>query len=387
MIQRIYQRPVRECLRKFPAVAIVGPRQCGKTTLARQFEAAYFDLESEGSAARLDAEWDRRVGGTELIIIDEVQQAPRVFSRLRGAIDADRKRNGRFLLLGSVSPSLVESAAESLAGRLATVRMTPLLLGELEAGRIDDLWLRGGFPDGGILAAEMFPEWQENYLDALTTRDLPNWGLPAKPRQTSRLLAMLAAAHGQPLNASQLGASLALNHKTVLSYVDFLEGAFLIRRLPSYSTNIRKRLVKTPRVYWRDSGLLHALLNVSDLDGLYRQPWLGQSWEGFVIEQTLSTLAACGRRAQSFCFRTSDGHELDLVLDWGTERWAIEIKLTSDPSAAELKRLNAAADLIGAERRVLVCRIAETIETDRLVVADLSEWLRRLAPGRGSAVP
>jgi predicted AAA+ superfamily ATPase len=378
MIPRIYRRPVRERLGKFPAVAIVGPRQCGKTTLARQFKAAYFDMETQGSEARLDAEWDQRTSGAELIIIDEAQQAPRVFSRLRGTIDADRKRNGRFLLLGSVSPSLMKNVSESLAGRLGMVRMTPLLLPELKAAQMDDLWLRGGYPDGGILAPEMFPEWQENYLEALATRDLPNWGLPAKPRQTLRLLAMLAASHGQPLNASQLGASLALNHKTVLSYVDFLEGAFLVRRIQPYFANIKKRLVKTPRVYWRDSGLLHALMNVFDLDGLYRQPWLGQSWEGFVIEQTLSTLVASGKRGQAFYFRTSDGHELDLVLDWGTERWAIEIKLTSNPSPAELDRLNATADLVDATRRVLVCRISRKIETEKLLVTHLSGWLRQL---------
>ena len=379
MIPRIYRRPVRDSLGKFPAVAIVGPRQCGKTTLARQFKAAYFDMETEGSATRLDAEWDRRISGAELIIIDEAQQAPRVFSRLRGTIDADRKRNGRFLLLGSVSPSLVENVSGSLAGRLGMVRMTPFLLPELKAAQTDDLWLRGGYPDGGILAPEMFPEWQENHLEALATRDLPNWGLPARPRQTSRLLAMLAASHGQPLNASQLGASLALNHKTVLGHIDFLEGAFLIRRLQPYSTNIKKRLVKTPRLYWRDSGLLHALMNVVDFDGLYRQPWLCQSWEGFVIEQTLATLTASGKRARPFYFRTSDGHELDLVLDRGADRWAIEIKLTSNPSTAELDRLNATADLIDATRRILVCRISRKIETDRLLVTHLSGWLKQLA--------
>lgn len=379
MIPRIYRRAVRDRLRKFPAVAIVGPRQCGKTTLARQFKAAYFDMETVGSEARLDAEWDQRTSGAELIIIDEAQQAPRVFSRLRGTIDADRKRNGRFLLLGSVSPSLMENVSESLAGRLGMVRMTPFLLPELKAAQMDDLWLRGGYPDGGILTPDMFPEWQENYLEALATRDLPNWGLPTKPRQTLRLLAMLAASHGQPLNASQIGASLALNHKTILSYIDFLEGAFLIRRIPPYFANIKKRLVKTPRVYWRDSGLLHALMNVVDLDGLYRQPWLGQSWEGFVIDQTLSTLMASGKRGQAFYFRTSDGHELDLVLDWGAERWAIEIKLTSNPSPAELDRLNATADLIDAKRRVLVCRISRKIETDNLLVTHPSGWLRQLA--------
>ncbi len=378
MIDRIYTRQVRNKLGKYPAVAILGPRQCGKTTLARWFDGAYFDMESEGSEARLDAEWDLLTAGDRLVIIDEAQRAPRVFSRLRGAIDADRKRNGRFLLLGSVSPALMENVSESLAGRLGFVRMTPLILPELDAGRMDDLWLFGGYPDGGILQPAMFPEWQHDYLDALATRDLPTWGMPARPPQTMRLLAMLAGVHGQPLNASGLGGSLSLDHKTVLRYCDFLEGAFLVRRLPPYFANVRKRLTKTPRLFWRDSGLLHALMNVNDLEHLYRQPWLGHSWEGFVIEQTLAALAAAGKRVQPFFFRTSDGYELDLVLDWGTQRWAIEIKLTSNPSTDMIDRLHRTADMIDARRRILVCRIAEKIENDRLLVVHAAEWLRRL---------
>ncbi len=378
MVPRIYQRQLREKLKRYPAVALTGPRQCGKTTLAQKLGGVYFDMETAGSEARLDAEWEGLVSGRRLIIIDEAQNAPGVFSRLRGTIDADRKRNGRFLLLGSVSPGLMENVSESLAGRLGLVRMTPFILPELKTGQMDDLWLRGGYPDGGILEPQMFPEWQDSYLEMLATRDLPSWGLPAKPRQTMRLLAMLAAVHGLPLNASQIGSSMALDHKTVLSHCDFLEGAYLIRRLLPFSTNIRKRLVKRPRILWRDSGLMHALMGVTDLDHLYRQPWLGHSWEGFVIEQTLATLSASDLRATPFFFRTSDGYELDLVLDWGTERWAIEIKLTSNPSKAMIDRLNATADLIDASRRVLVCRIARRIETEKLLVASLPVWLKKL---------
>ena len=194
-----------------------------------------------------------------------------------------------------------------------------------------------------------------------------------------RLLTMLAAVQGQPLNASQLGASLALDHKTVQGYCDYLEGAFLVRRLQPYFANLGKRLVKAPRVFWRDSGLLHAILNVTDLENLYRQPWLGHSWEGFIIEQTLATLSTAGKRAQPFFFRTSDGYELDLVLDWGTKRWAVEIKLTSDPSTDMISRLHKTADMIGAVRRILVCRTARTIENNTLLVTNLSDWLKKLA--------
>ena len=376
MIPRLCIRQVRDKLAKFPAVAILGPRQCGKTTLAKQFSGVYFDMESEGSAARLDAEWDALTNGKRLIILDEAQQAPKIFPRLRGTIDASRKRNGRFLLLGSVSPSLMENVSESLAGRLGLVCMSPFILPELKTRQLEDLWLRGGYPDGGILKPTMFPQWQNDYLDTLATRDLPIWGLPAKPQQTLRLLHMLAALHGQPLNASHLGSSLALDHKTVLRYCDYLEGAFLIRRLQSYFPNVGKRLVKTPRVYWRDSGLLHALMGTKDIEHLYRQPWLGHSWEGFIIEQTLETLAAVGARAQAFFFRTSDGHELDLVLDWGDQRWAIEAKLTSNPSTEMISRLNKAGDMIDATRRILICRIARKIENDTLLVTNLAGWLK-----------
>ena len=374
----MYTRQVQNKLAKFPAVALLGPRQCGKTTLAQRLRGTYFDMEIEGSRARLDAEWDQLAGSDRLVVIDEAQQAPEVFSRLRGTIDADRKRNGRFLLLGSVSPALMTSVSESLAGRIGIVNMGPFVLPELKVSQLDDLWLRGGFPDGGILSPSMFPEWQNDYIQTLAARDLPTWGLPAKPRQTLRLLAMLAAVHGQPFNASRLGSALSLDHKTITSYCDFLEGAFLIRRLQPYHANIRKRLVKTPKVFWRDSGLLHAQMGVMDLEHLYRQPWLGQSWEGFVIEQTLAVITGSRGLIRPFYFRTSDGYELDLVLDRGPERWAVEIKLTSDPSRGEIERLQTTAEMVAARRHILVCRIARSFGNKRLFVTNLSGWLRCL---------
>ena len=197
MISRIYARQVRDKLGKFPAVAILGPRQCGKTTLARQFAGAYFDMETRGSEARLDAEWDDLARGRKLIVIDEAQQAPKVFSRLRGTIDADRKRNGRFLLLGSVSPALMKNVSESLAGRLGLVRMTPFILPELKVARMDDLWLRGGYPDGGIQTPRMFPEWQEDYLDTLVTRDLPTCRLIRSTASVTKLPTCQVPSHRQ----------------------------------------------------------------------------------------------------------------------------------------------------------------------------------------------
>jgi len=171
---------------------------------------------------------------------------------------------------------------------------------------------------------------------------------------------------------------MGLDHKTIIRHCDFFEGAFLIRRLPPYSANIKKRLVKTPRLFWRDSGLLHSLMGVATRDHLFNCPWVGASWEGFVIEQTLASLAATGDHCEAFYFRTSDGHELDLVLDRGGELWAVEIKLTSNPTTEMIKKLNKSADLIGATRRVLVCNIGRKIANETLLVTDLNGWIKNL---------
>ncbi|HEY3236312.1 MAG TPA: AAA family ATPase, partial [Polyangiaceae bacterium] len=226
----------------YPAVALVGPRQSGKTTLARSFEGDYFDLEQDSERLRLDLEWPRLAAGQSFVILDEAQSWPEIFNRLRGVIDVDRKRCGRFLLLGSVAPSLMEQVSESLAGRLSIVELSPFTLTELpsKAARAR-LWLCGGYPDGGVLEPKRFPGWQLDYLSLLIQRDLPAWGLPARPQVTQRLARMLAAVHGQTWNASQIGQSLGLNYQTVNSYVDYLEGAFLVRRLIPFHANVKKR--------------------------------------------------------------------------------------------------------------------------------------------------
>jgi len=379
MIGRRVRRLLLERLASYPAVALVGPRQCGKTTLARSLEGAYFDLEQDQDRLRLDLEWDRLAAGADLVILDEAQAWPAAFARLRGAIDQDRRRTGRFLLLGSVSPSLMVRVSESLAGRLSLVELTPFLWTELRnSAARERLWLVGGYPDGGVLARKRYPQWQVDYLALLTQRDLPNWGLPSRPQMTNRLLRMLAALHGQVWNASQVGQSLGLSYKTVNSYLDYLVGAFLIRRLQPYQANIRKRLVKSPKVYWRDSGLLHALLNVSDERDLLAQPWVGASWEGFVIEQALGVLASTGRRFDAYYFRTRDRHEIDLVLEIGRELWAVEAKLTASPGPAEMERLNRTSDLIGASRRLLVSKTRHEYDDGRCVSCNLPSLLHRL---------
>jgi predicted AAA+ superfamily ATPase len=353
-------------------VALIGPRQSGKTTLARSLGGRYFDLEHEPDRLRLDLLWDGLQEERDLLVLDEAQTWPAIFPRLRAAIDRRRSRNGRFLLLGSVSPALMKEVSESLAGRMTLVELTPFLFNEVEAGSLTRLWRRGGFPGGGILGGRKYPDWQGDYLTLLAQRDLPAWGLPAKPQVTLRLMRMLAALHGQVWNASQVGQSLGLSYHTVNGYLEFLTGAFLIRRLDPYAGNLKSRLIKSPKVYWRDTGLLHFLLGASDDDSFLSRPWLGASWEGFVIEQILGLFEQRGLHPGAYYLRTSDQREIDLILDLGSRLWAIEIKLTSSPDPGDMEKLNRHADLIKADQRILVSRTAHNISNGRQVSCNLN---------------
>lgn len=378
IIQRKIKTLVQRRLKSYPAVALVGPRQSGKTTLARSLSTEYFDLEQETERLRLDVQWPSLIKAKKLIVFDEAQTWPELFPRLRGAIDEDRRRNDRFLLLGSVSPELMKHVSESLAGRLSLIELSPFIITELPDTPLTELWLKGGFPDGGILASSLYPQWQKDYLGLLTQRDLPNWGLSAKPQVMQRLLKMLAAVHGQLWNASQIGQSLGLSYHTVNSYVHFLEGAFLIRKLQPWSANLRKRLVRSPKCYWRDTGILHSLLGVQNYKMLLNQPWAGVSWEGFVIEQILNTLNATGKPVDPWFFRTAGGAEIDLLFQRGNKLWAIEVKLTSHPSMQDFDSLNRAADMVGADKRVLVSQTTQAAMGDDRVSCSLPELLKIL---------
>lgn len=356
-------------------MVLVGPRQCGKTTLARKLGRHYFDLEQLEDRTRLDIEWDALTHGNELVVLDEAQAFPPVFRRLRGAIDARRKRAGRFLLLGSVGPELMTEVSESLAGRLAIVELSPFLVGEVGREKLDAVFRMGGFPDGGVLRRKAFPVWQESYVALMTRRDLPNLGLRAPPATTDRLLRMIAASHGAIFNASQLGQSLGISYHTVQSYLGFLAATYLVRLLPPFEANLKKRLVKSPRLYVRDSGVLHSLLGLGPTDDLFARPWVGASWEGFVIEQILGARAARGDAFDAFFFRSHDGHEVDLVLTSGRDLEAIEIKLTSDPSSDDLDRLDRVGALIGATRTVLLTRTKKPARSTSRWSVDLTTYL------------
>ena len=380
MLRRASAPLLRSTLRRFPAATIVGPRQCGKTTLAREIGGEYFDLEQESDRVRLDLEWTRLIAGRTRVILDEAQTYPAVFPRLRAAIDADRSRNGRFILLGSVSPALMHSVSESLAGRMAVIELTPFLWTELTARPMRSrLWLMGGFPDGGVRRPASFPQWANSYLRLITERDLPALGIPCKPQVTQKLLRMMAALNGQQWNASELGRSMGVNYQTVTRYVDFIEGAFLLRRLPAFHVNLSKRLVKAPKIHWCDTGLLHATLGIDSDDALRHHPAVGASWESFVVEQALGTLAALGVPHSAVHFRTGDGYKLDLVIESGRERWAIDIKLTSDPSPHDLARLEKCASMVSATRAILVSQVATDAGDKRRLSCGIERFLGEIA--------
>lgn len=373
MIDRKITPLLKRRLGDFPAVALLGPRQVGKTTLAKTFSELYFDLELEEDKIRLDLQWPEISEGGQLAILDEAQNFPEIFPRIRHAIDSQRKKNGRFLILGSVSPALMTKVSEVLTGRIAICELATLSIEEIDNQVEDQLWLMGGFPDGGILKTDNFRVWQESYLDLLSMRDLPAWGLPAKPQVTKRFFKMLAAGHGNVWNASQIGKSLGVSYHTANTYLDYLLQVYLIRSIAPFAANIKKRLVKSPKIYWRDSGLLHALLNIGDMNSLLTQPWVGFSWEGWVIEQIVVFLQNNDVHFDGpYYLRTHDGIELDLVLTISGELWGFEIKLTTNPTAEDISALERKGRLLNADKMALISRTKKPILGQRVHSTNLA---------------
>jgi predicted AAA+ superfamily ATPase len=362
MICRLVEEDIRQALNRQAAVGIIGPRQVGKTTLALQLAeerpSIYLDLESPQDRAQLQEPelfFEREAG--KLIILDEIHRTPDLFQPMRGFIDRERRRGrrtGQFLILGSAAIDLLRQSGETLAGRIDYVDMTPVTALEIASGREheDRLWLRGGFPDS-LLARTDKDSFllRRSLIRTYLERDVPQFG-PRLPAETlERLWIMLAHNQGQLLNASRLAASLEVSSPTVSRYIDLLADLLLVRRLPPLIANVGKRLVKSPKVYVRDSGLLHALLSLRSLHEVLGHPVAGSSWEGFVLE---SLLAAAPDDASASFYRTAAGAEVDLVLDLGRKlgRWVIEIKRTAAPSAS--KGLRNAIDDLKPDRAFIV---------------------------------
>lgn len=368
MNPRFVQQQLVEQLAQFPAVVLLGPRQAGKTTLAlaemaRRGDALYLDLELPSAQRQLDdPEAFLLAQRHRLVILDEVQRLPDLFAVLRGVIDIRRRDGeaaGQFLLLGSASGVLLQQASESLAGRVAQLELTPFQAREVlpaDATGIDlnPLWVRGGFPLSWLASDDAASlRWRDAFIATYLERDIPALG-PRIPATTlRRLWTMLAHVQGGLLNQSQLAASLAVSGQTVARYIDILSDLMLVRRLPAWHGNVGKRLVRAPKVYVRDSGIVHALLGLATLESVLSHPVAGASWEGFVIEQLL----AAAPQAEASFYRTSHGAEADLVLSWRHgETWVVEIKRSLAPTVSRGFHL-AAAD-VGASRKLLIAPVA-----------------------------
>lgn len=321
----------------FPVAAILGPRQVGKTTLVKAIqqelpkESIYFDLEIPSDLAKFsaDAEIFLKNLYSQTVILDEIHRLPNIFVLLRGLIDQQREA-GRFILLGSASPDLLRNTAESLAGRISYLEMHPLHYREIAPQNYQKHWLWGGFPAVYMTENDKIKSlWLNDFLMSYLERDLPQLGLSVSPLLMRRLLMMLASMQGGILNYSTLANSLGVSQPTVKNAIDFLEQAFLIRRLQPYFTNIGKRLVKSPKIYIRDSGLLHHLLSIKTFENLLGHIVAGGSWEGYIIQEIISMLP---QDALPFYYRSQDGAELDLVIEQGMGiKLAIEIKLSDSP--------------------------------------------------------
>jgi predicted AAA+ superfamily ATPase len=360
MIERRVAQKLDQTLQRTPAVALLGPRQVGKTTLAQAIAenrpSIYLDLENPEDLAKLnDPLAFLSLHADKLVIIDEIQRSPELFPVLRGLIDKNRKagrKGGQFLLLGSASMDLLRQSSESLAGRISYLELSGLNLLELNPDEdAKKLWLRGGFPESYLATSdEEAMDWLEDFIRTYLERDVPQMGFRVPASRLRRLWTMLAHLQGELTNNSKLAVNLEVNAKTVAHYIDILVDLLLVRRLEPWHVNVKKRLVKSPRLYVRDSGILHRLLGIEDLDGLLSNPVLGKSWEGFVIENILSALP---NRSEAYFYRTAAGAEIDLLLKLpGNELWAIEVKSGMAPKVT--KGFHLASSDVGATHKFVV---------------------------------
>lgn len=339
-IERDIINQLKKYLTIFPAIAILGPRQCGKSTLIKRLnqnfkEILYLDLQKASDLNKLsEPELFFESNADKIICLDEIQLVPNLFSVLRSVIDENRI-NGKFILLGSASPKLIQQTSESLAGRIGMLHLSPFLINELnnlETFNLQKFWFRGGFPNSYLAESdENSSIWLENYIRTYIERDIPQLGFQIPALQLKRLLTMCAHNQGQQLNLSKLGESMGLTHPTIRRYIDLLEQTFILRILEPFEINIKKRLIKSPKVFVRDSGILHQLLSIDNFNSLLGNPIFGSSWEGIVIENVIINMPSW----DYFFYRTASGDEIDLILKKGNQIIAIECKASDAPKVTK----------------------------------------------------
>jgi len=373
-----YRSRLRTALRRAPVTALVGPRQSGKTTLARSVaarRATLFSLDQPADRSRLSNPWLVLAPLRGLVVLDEIQAMPELFTTLRALAD----RPGlpaRFLILGSASPVLMSQASESLAGRVEFVELEGFDLSETGPGRLNTLWVRGGYPRSFLARREADSlAWREGFIRTFLERDIPELGISIPAAAMRRFWTMLAHYHGQTWNSSELARSMGLSDKTVRSYLDILTGAFMVRQLQPWYENIGKRQVKAPKVYLRDSGLLHSLLSIPDRETLLGHPRVGASWEGFALHQVTTALAP----ADAYYWATHNGAELDLLIHHAGRRYGFEFKFTEAPTVTRSMRV--AVEDLKLDHLWVVHPGAHTFALDEGITA----WalgVRRMSPDR-----
>lgn len=386
MLERKIYKEITTLLRQFPAVAILGARQVGKTTMAKQLAAIqkkptlYLDLENPLDVRRLADPYTFLTDNKDkCIIIDEVQTIPALFAVLRSVIDADR-RNGKFILLGSASPQLVTGVSESLAGRIAFRELSFINYSELSGKTtLNRHWFRGGFPAALLARTDKAAmEWMSSFVRSYIERDLGHlFGVELSSNTIGRLLSMLAHVNGSVWNAEMMSRSLGITAPTVNRYVDFLEGAFIVHRLPAFHINTRKRLVKAPKVYIRDSGLLHHLSHIHNMNVLKGHPVVGSSWEGYIVEQINQLKPA---NTQLYYYRTHTGAEYDIVIARGIKPVAcIEVKLNNAPSITK-GNYESIADLNTGKNFIVVPDTEEYKTKEGIIICDIGTLLAKYLP-------
>lgn len=385
MIKRWIDSKLEKRLSEVPAVALLGARQVGKTTLAKSIarttKAIYLDLESSMDQFKLqDPEHFFKTHQDQLIILDEIQRHPNLFNILRGVIDRRRQdghRHRQFLFLGSASMHLLKQSSESLAGRISYMEMSGLNTLEInmDAQSIQKRWLRGGFPESYLANdTSVAMNWMEDLIRTYVERDVPQLGFKIPSSRLRRLWTMMAHLQGEPINASKLASNLEVGRAQIQHYIDILTGLLLIRRLEPWHANVKKRLVKSPRYYIRDSGTQHRLLGIDTMDALLSNPVLGKSWEGFVIENIHSVL---DRRSESYFYRTAAGAEIDLIINLpSSERWAIEIKYGHAPKLG--KHFSQTCDDVGATQKYVVYGGDDEFSVKDVTVISLHGFMQKL---------
>ena len=379
-IERHINSDLRKYLQIFPAVAILGPRQCGKSSLIKNLHLyfgniIYLDLQNQSDLNKLaDPILFFESNAHNIICLDEIQLLPQLFSVLRSVIDNNRK-NGRFILLGSASKDLMQQTSESLAGRIGMLNMTPFALYEIDflvTYNLNTFWHRGGFPDSYLADDDQSSSiWRQNYIRTYIERDIPQLGFQIPALQLKRLLTMCAHNQGQTLNLSKLAESMSLTHPTIKRYIDLLEQTFVLRTIQPFEANVKKRLVKSPKVYIRDSGILHELLSIPDFNALLGHPVFGSSWEGLAIENILTKMTDWNY----FFYRTATGDELDLVLQRGNYTIAIECKASTAPKPT--KGFWKSLDVVKPQKSFIVAPVNDQYDLkENVTVLGLANFLK-----------